>query len=267
MKQLFVTAAIALAAACNSSPVETDADNAEVAAVQANQVMVADPKPIVLDSETPILDWHVSWPAEVSAIPPLEQLIRGPAEKAQREYTKQAADDKAEREKQGFPWPGAYKYSVDVAIAGDTPRLLSLTRDWFEFTGGAHPNHGTEGILWDRKGWRAVKIGELFGNGDAAFSALVAADYCAALDRERKKRRGDEEPGEADDPFWSCPKFEELQIIPQAGKGGAFTKLLFHADPYTAGPYAEGDYDIELPVTAAMIAALKPEYRSSFSAS
>jgi hypothetical protein len=43
-------------------------------------------------------------------------------------------------------------------------------------------------------------------------------------------------------------------------------EITFHADPYVAGPYAEGDYDISLPVTAEVIAALKPAYRSSFEA-
>jgi uncharacterized protein YdbL (DUF1318 family) len=32
----------------------------------------------------------------------------------------------------------------------------------------------------------------------------------------------------------------------------------------TAGSFAEGEYDISLPVTAALIEALKPQYRSSF---
>ena len=38
------------------------------------------------------------------------------------------------------------------------------------------------------------------------------------------------------------------------------------ADPYVAGSYAEGRYEIRLPVTAAFVAALKPEYRASFEA-
>ena len=34
--------------------------------------------------------------------------------------------------------------------------------------------------------------------------------------------------------------------------------------PYEAGPYAEGDYEITLPVTKAVLAAVKPQYRSVF---
>ena len=59
--------------------------------------------------------------------------------------------------------------------------------------------------------------------------------------------------GGPDDPFNQCPKFAELADHPQGpGKGGPMTTMLFHADPYVAGPYVEGDYDVELPVSAAL---------------
>lgn len=265
MKAPFLIAALALGA-CNSSPVATDADNAMVAARKATQVMVPNPRPVKLESDTDLLHWEVSWPAEVSAYPPLVALIRKPAENDQADYSKQAREDKAEREKSGYPWNGAYEYAVDVAVAGNTPRLLSLTRGHYEFSGGAHPNHGTDAILWDREGWRELKIGELFLQGDPAFASLVTEQFCTALDKQRRENRAGEEAGSPDDPFEKCPKLEELAIIPTGKKGAPIAMLLFHADPYVAGPYVEGDYDVEIPVTAAMIAALKPEYRSSFSA-
>lgn len=267
MKTLLLLVALGLAG-CSDGPVDQAADTRAATANAAMQKIVANAKPVTLDSASPLLEWHVAWPAEVSAFPTLERLIRRPAEKARTDFAKQAAEDKVDREKQGFPWTGAYQYSVDVNVAGDTPRLLSLARDWSEFTGGAHPNHGTEGILWDRQAWRRVNAHELFGGGETAFAALVAPAYCAALDKQRAEKRGAEmEISDADNPFNQCPKPSELAIIPQGPKGGAFNTLLFHADPYVAGPYSESDYDIELPVTAAMIAAMKPEYRASFSVS
>jgi len=45
---------------------------------------------------------------------------------------------------------------------------------------------------------------------------------------------------------------------------GIIDQISFVASPYVAGPYVEGAYEIALPVTSAIIAALKPEYRSSF---
>lgn len=265
MKALLPIAALGLAA-CNPSPVASDADNAAIEAKKATQVMVANPQPGKLESKTGLLSWEVSWPAEVSAYPPLVAMIRGPAEKDKAEYEKSAREDREEREKSGFPWNGAYEYSVGVEVAGDTPRLLSLARSHYEFSGGAHPNHGTDAILWDREGWREIKVAELFSEGEKAFADLFTKSFCDALDAQRRENRGNEPLGDADDPFEKCPAFDELAIIPTGEKGKPMTTLLFHADPYVAGPYAEGDYDIELPVSAAMIAALKPEYRASFAA-
>ena len=55
-------------------------------------------------------------------------------------------------------------------------------------------------------------------------------------------------------------------ILGSAGKT-AFDRIGFLIGPYAAGPYAEGSYDVTLPVTPAVIAAVKPEFRGSFSVS
>jgi hypothetical protein len=265
MKAPLLAAACALAAtACNAD--QTAPANAVQPAVEA-PLAASQGKPVELKSETPLLNWEVSWPEEVNAIPALEKSIRDPAEKALAELTKQARENKAEREKQGFDFNG-YEYSVSVEVAGQTPRLLSLTRDWMDYAGGAHPNHGTDAILWDKDANTSIALVALLGGGAAAFEPLYRDAFCKALNAERAtKREGLDAVSDPDDPFSLCPKFRELQIVPKGPEqGGPMTVLLFHADPYVAGPHVEGDYDIELPVSAAFIAALKPEYRSSFAA-
>ena len=266
MKAPLLAAACALAAtACNADQ-SAPANEANAAQPEAEAPPAPQGKPVELKSETPLLNWEVSWPAEVNAIPALEKSIRDPAEKALAELTTQAREDKAEREKQGFDFNG-YEYSVAVKVAGQTPRLLSLTREWMDYTGGAHPNHGTDAVLWDKSANAPVALAALFASG-GSLERLFRDAFCKALDAERaKKREGLDAVGDPNDPFSQCPKFSELQIVPQGPeKGGPMTMLLFHANPYVAGPYVEGDYDIELPVSAAFIAALKPDFRPSFAA-
>ena len=83
------------------------------------------------------------------------------------------------------------------------------------------------------------------------------------LDREREKRRG--EPVRPDDLFGDCPKYEGVTVLPtDEDKNGRFDHIRVIADQYVAGPYAEGPYEIGLPITAAMIERLKPDYRPSF---
>jgi len=36
------------------------------------------------------------------------------------------------------------------------------------------------------------------------------------------------------------------------------------ADPYVAGPYVEGSYEIELPITGDLIAAIRSDFRENF---
>ena len=260
-----VACALAAAACSADQPAPVNDVNAPVPASETP--VPPQGKPVELKSETPLLNWEVSWPAEVNAIPALERSIRVPAEKALADYSRQAKADKAEREKQGFDFNG-YDYSVDVKVAGQTPRLLSLTRDWMEFTGGAHPNHGTDAILWDKAAGTSIDLATLLTGGAAALDRLYRDAFCKALNAERaKKRDGLDAVSDPDDPFSQCPKFSELQIIPKGPEqGGPMTVLSFHADPYVAGPYVEGDYDVELPVSAAFLAALKPDYRASFAA-
>jgi hypothetical protein len=127
--------------------------------------------------------------------------------------------------------------------------------------------HGTKGLLWDRSAGREIGFADLFTGGAAAIDRLFRASYCAALGKARAEKRGSaEEPAAKDDPFSQCPKFADLAVIPSGKAGQPMREITFHADPYVAGPYAEGDYAITLPVTADGIAALKPAYRSSFEA-
>jgi hypothetical protein len=212
-----------------------------------------------------LLAYRLEYPAEVAAIPALADAIRAQAEQRKAENLKLAAEDKAGRAKDGYPF-FAYEQSDAIALVGKTSRLLSLADDWFLSSGGAHPNHGTKALLWDIAAGAEIAVGALLDGGADALEQLYRERYCAALDVERKARRqGEDEAPDPSDPFWQCPKFADLAILPKGpAEGGPLTSLVFHANPYVAGPYVEGDYDVELPVTAAFIAALRPDYRSSF---
>jgi Deacetylase PdaC len=259
---VFIALGALAATACNAGP-PAQSNEANAASPELDAAPTApEGKPVVLKSETPLLTWEASWPAEVNAIPALEKLIREPAEKALADYTRDAREQKAQREKDGFDFNG-YMYSLVVEVAGQTPRLLSLMRNWMEYAGGAHPNRFSEALLWDKDANALVPLTKLLRS--ASLESLYRDAFCKALDKQRAEKR--EGVDVELDAFTECPKFDEIRIIPKGPvKGGPMTTLLFHADPYVAGPYVEGEYDIELPVSAALVAALKPEFRASFAA-
>jgi hypothetical protein len=127
--------------------------------------------------------------------------------------------------------------------------------------------HGTRPLLWDREADREIAFADLFQGGTTKMDELFKSAYCAGLDKARAEKRGPEQAGAVigpEDPFNQCPQFGDLALIPGGTAGQPMTMVTIHADPYVAGPYSEGDYDVEIPVTAAVLAALKPEYRPSF---
>jgi hypothetical protein len=169
------------------------------------------------------------------------------------------------REKDGMEFPG-YSSKVDYRLAGASKRLVSLDGTADSFTGGAHGNHGTVAVLWDRQGDRDIGYAGLFATPAAAFAPISAA-WCAGLEKLRKEKRGaDYQPG-SDDIFGKCPDLSEIKVVPLDKDGDArFEALMIVADPYVAGPWAEGDYEVTLPVTPAIVTAMKPDYRASFAA-
>ncbi len=251
-------------AACGSQSAPDAANN--LAAADLDNSIAA--KPESLKFKNQYLDWSLEYPAKVAAIPELADAIRNPAVADREKLLSQAKADWTQRAKMGAPL-APYEDYLTAHVAADTDQLMSLSLEWSTFTGGAHPNHGTRALLWDKTKRAKIAFTDLFGDGAAGIPVNFRSTYCAALDAERSSRRDNGGQGNgtasADDPFNKCPEWSELALIPSEKDGGSpVTFILVHADPYVAGPYVEGDYDIEMPVGEDMIAAMKSPYRASF---
>jgi Deacetylase PdaC len=220
----------------------------------------ASAKPFKTELKSKWLDLEYSWSSEANAIPALVARFSADMRKQRANLTAQAQKDAADRKKRGFPF-NAYQQVTSITTVGETPRLLSLRNDTYEFAGGAHGNSGTKAILWDRRSNKQIDFSALFRTG-SGYLTTIRGPYCKALNAERKKRRQGEQLGGE---FDQCPPFSQLTLLPADPKPkGRFNQILVVADPYVAGPYVEGSYDIALPLSAALITKLKPEYRPSF---
>lgn len=265
MQRMTILIALTAAGCSANAPKHADVAAPLIAPAAAPPAKTA-PHAVTIDEKTELLAFHLAWPAEISAVPELARRIQSEAMAHKAELLKAAAADQAYRAKQNFPFH-QYEFIEDYRVVGDTPGLLGITAKWYEFTGGAHGMHGTKATLWDRSSHGETAFADLFSDGATIFDRLFRTDFCAALDKAREKKRGPVEREAINPPvdaFTQCPKFPELVIFASGNADGPMTRITFHADPYVAGPYAEGDYDIDLPVTYAIIDALKPEYRSSF---
>ena len=210
--------------------------------------------------DTPLLNFEYSWPEAISAETQLVARLSKDLSKSYDEALAAARDNKSDTEKYNAPF-NQNMFNRAWTLAGQTKRLTSLLSGTDTFTGGAHPNHGSSALLWDRTAAAELPLADLFIAPGALDSAIRPA-FCKALDAERAKRRqGEKLEGQ----FAECPQLSELTIAPADKDGdGRFESLRLIADPYVAGPYVEGEYEVALPVTAALAAALKPEFRPDF---
>ena len=202
-----------------------------------------------------------SWSSEAAAVPALVKRLRAELRKAKADTIEGGKQEWEIRP--GIGWESSTK----ITTSGQSPRLLSLSRTYWAFTGGAHGNGQTTGLLWDRRLGKEMPFASLFTSA-SSYGSVLRGPYCRALDQERRKRRGgDGKLNGGIGEFDACPKLSDLAIIPaDPNHDGRFDQIHLIAPAYLAGPYVEGDYDIALPVTGPLIRLMKPGYRPSFEA-
>ena len=213
-----------------------------------------------------LYDFEYGYPAAAAAIPPLRDWLEADLAKAKADLISSAKDARAEAKGSDFPY-NPYMMSSEWQVVTDLPGWLSLSAQNYDFSGGAHGNSGFQALLWDKaanngSGQRRTAL-DLFTSG-AALKAAVLKPFCAALDRQRAEKRKGEEPYEADDEFGKCIDPLEQVVILGSKSARGFDRIGFLIAPYNAGPYVEGSYEVTLPVTPAVLAVVKPEYRAAF---
>lgn len=205
-------------------------------------------------------DFAYAWPAEVSAVPQLTERFTAERDKL---LADQKADwDEALREFAGGDCVACVNRSFEKtwAVVTDLPRFLSLSASFYAYTGGAHGNGAHDALVWDREAQAALDPKAMFRSAQA-LQDVLGDPWCKALKAERKTRLG---PDYSDDGFFGCPPVADLTVLLGSSDKRAFNRIGLLAAPYVAGSYAEGTYEVTLPVTPAVMAAVKPEYRAAF---
>ncbi|QLC23755.1 DUF4163 domain-containing protein [Parasphingopyxis algicola] len=153
-----------------------------------------------------------------------------------------------------------YQHSQQWTVTGRTDALIALGSETYSYTGGAHGNTAFDALVWDVESDRPIGVLGLFTNRYLGLS-MIDRSFCAALRDQQAERMGEI----ADDDFWAdCPTLDQVAIAAMGGDGTPFTAFRVRVPPYIAGPYAVGTFEIDVPVTAEMLDALKPAYLTSF---
>lgn len=210
-----------------------------------------------------LYEFDYAYPAQAAAIPALKTLLDKDLDDQKASLIKDATADRKEAKANDFPYH-AYSLNIDWKVVADLPGWLSLSTLIGTYTGGAHGNYAFDAMVWDKAANQRRAATDLF-TSKAALKAAVLKPFCAGLDRARKLKRGEtwESDGSIDD-FTRCvDPMDQTVILGSAGKQG-FDRIGFLIAPYNAGPFAEGDYEVTVPVTPAVLAAVKPEFRGAF---
>lgn len=205
-------------------------------------------------------EFAYKWPAQVSAIPAL-------AARFTTERETQLAEQKAEWLEAIAEFAGedcvsctSRGFSKEWKVVADLPRYFSLSADTYIYTGGAHGNSAFDTLVWDKDKGAAIAPRAMF-RSEEDLQAAFYAPWCEALKAERIKRLGEDY---SDDGFFNCPPIADLTLLLGSSNKKTFDRIGLIAAPYVAGSYAEGPYEVTLPVTPAVLAAVKPAYKSAF---
>lgn len=265
MRGLFLALAALSLASCRGGeepvPVPTNAQASDASATMT-EAPPPQAKAVKRTVENERFSFTYAYPAAAAAIPALKAEFDAEMDSNQAELSNQARDGQKEARSGGFEFH-PYEGSTVWTVVTDLPGWLSLKADINSYTGGAHGNHGTTSLLWDRAASRKRAPLDLFVS-KAAFDAALRDAYCAALNKERAKRRGEAVNRAKGEGFDKCVAPSEVTVLLGSADKQHFTRIGLVADPYVAGPYAEGEYEVTLPVTAALIRAVRPEYRAAF---
>lgn len=212
--------------------------------------------------ENDLYSFTYQWPAAASSIPALAAVLEADLKGQQGELAREAAEDRKAREGEDFPYH-QHMRSISWQVVTQIPGWLSLSSHGAGYSGGAHGITWFESLLWDTAANQEREVTDLFISS-RSLSAAIRTPFCAALDRERAKRRGAPVNRASGDTFDECIDPVKSTVILGSSDRRQFDRIGVLVGPYEAGPYAEGEYEVTVPVTAAVIAAVRPEYRAAF---
>jgi hypothetical protein len=241
---LLTTALAATLAACNRDREPAPAD-APAAPGTAAAVTLADAAAdMTFETKTPYANVSLTLPEALKSQTDLHARLYAEEVRKLRQFVEGAQGERTEAGND--PDRPPYEKTITVTAAAETGKLFSLKRTDFDYSGGAHPNTLTTGILWDKALKRQIGLSDLFRKG-ADLTALDQA-LCSAVNAAKRTRSPDSASVTLDGKDFSCPRVADTPFVLTPGSApGKAAGLTFLIGPYQVGPYVEGAYEIAIP--------------------
>lgn len=208
-----------------------------------------------------LIEFVYAYPKEAAQIPELAQALDSDRATKREALVAAARRDKAAAEKGEYPYR-AHSHRQTWQRVTSTPRFLSLSSEIETYTGGAHGMTNFDTLLWDRNRRKRLKPLDLFTSGEA-FDAAIKDQFCAGIKRAKAAKGivADEAP---DSVFAKCPPASAQTVWLGSSDGRYLDRMTIAIAPYEVGPFAEGSYKINVPVTGALVKAVKDEFARDF---
>ncbi len=266
---LFALPLLCVLAACKQqAPAPAKPDEPRVAAVPSASPSATPSAPApqastrAVSEENDLYDFNYAYPAAAAAIPALRSFLEADLTKQKAALIKSAKEGRDEAKLADIEYHPYYR-ATDWRVVTETPGWLSLSATHESYEGGAHPNHWPDALLWDKAAGKQRAAEDLF-TSKAALSQVIRKPFCREIDKQRSQKRGEPVKAGSDELFSNCIDPLGEVVILGSSNHRTFDRIGILVAPYNAGPYAEGDYEVTLPVTAEILAVVKPEFRDSF---
>ncbi len=208
-----------------------------------------------------LIDFAYAYPREAAEIPELAEWLDRDRATKRDALIATAERDKAAAATGGFPYRPQSHLQRWQRIT-NTPRFLSLSAEIETYAGGAHGMQSFDTLIWDRNRRKQLKPLDLFDSGEA-FDAAIRDPFCAGIKRA-KAAKGITAVEAPDSPFAKCPPASAQTVWLGSSDGRLLDRMTITIAPYEVGPYAEGSYKINVPVTGALVKAVKDEFTRDF---
>jgi hypothetical protein len=262
---LLLTGAALLAACADDPPTPAEqaaaaavpgAPSGGVADVEAKNATASNVK-----ESSDLIEFAYAYPREAATIPDLAAWLDNDRATRRDALVAAAGRDKAAAEKAGFPYR-AHSHLQTWQLVSNTPRFLSLSAEIQTYTGGAHGMTSFATLLWDRSRAKRLQPLDLFTSGEA-FDAAIRERFCAGIKRA-KAAKGILREETPDSPFAQCPPASAQTVWIGSSDGRYLDRMTIAIAPYEIGAFAEGSYRVNVPVTGALVDAVKDEYARDF---
>lgn len=252
-------ALLLLAAALALASVLGGCENKKTLAAQfAHDDAVVSGPPVPTHYELNTLDAKVAMtlPPNIDRYPGLHAKLFADGKQELIDFVTEAIEDRKRFAQKGVK-QAPYERRVVWTITAVTPHLVSLRNRWFDETGGAHPDHGSDVLIWDRVHNVQLLKSDLF-KPDVDTQALDAL-LCQKIKAARQARLGAADPAGEVCPTWS----DSRAVLVPSTRPYRIGGMMFLFDPYVIGAYAQDEYELLIPL-ADFRAYLAPQWAADF---